>query len=94
MPPRSYWGNCVESAQFATDRSLEVWGYAGNMRPDTDDWIEAQFILTTEGGGHVVTIASQSDESALVLDCNGAAGPVCVWRELPKSSRLIRGLKK
>lgn len=91
-PPRSLWDNCVNAAKWMTGRTGS-WGWAKYIKADTTDPLEAHFVLSTEGLGHIMVIASQDADFYLVAECNNPWGK-CRKRTILKDAPFIRGLKK
>ncbi len=91
-PPRSTWANCVNAAKAMTGRT-GVWGWARYIKADTTDPLEARFLLSTEGLGHLIVVASQDADFWYTAECNNPWGK-CQRRTIPKDAPFIRGFKK
>lgn len=89
-PPPSVYCSCIEYAKHRVGRQGEVWGWAGSIEPNTVAPSLLDFVLTTEGGGHIAQIIGGENGAWLVIDANYVQCQETI-RELPMDSPKIRG---
>lgn len=82
--------SCVTFAKQRVGREHETWGNAWEIEPNIDVPELGDFVLTTEGGGHMAQLIGEENGAWSVIDANYVPCTVTI-RELPKDSPVIRG---